>query len=76
MAAPAVTITSGRSIHEAAAIMTGRSINRCRSTAEMVERTASMVPGVIHTHADVTWELDDTRAEPASVDPVFPFGPR
>jgi CBS domain-containing protein len=47
-----------------------------RSTAEMVERTASMVPGVIHVHADVTWELDDSRAEPASLDPVFPFGPR
>lgn len=141
MTAPAVTITSGRSIHEAAAIMTGRSVNRLpvvddgrlvgivtradlvrayvrsddelartiredvirgilwldpalftvivtdgvasisgrverRSTAEMVERTASMVPGVIHVHADISWELDDSRAEPASLDPVFPFGPR
>jgi CBS domain-containing protein len=47
-----------------------------RSTAGMVERTASMVPGVIDVHADVTWELDDSRAEPASLDPVFPFGPR
>lgn len=141
MTSPAVTITSGRSIHEAAAIMAGGSVNRLpvvddgrlvgivtradlvrayvrsddelartiredvirgilwlepalftvivtdgvasisgrverRSTAEMVERTASMVPGVIHAHADVTWELDDSRIEPASSDPVFPFGPR
>ena len=47
-----------------------------RSTAEMVERAVSMVPGIIDVHADVTWELDDSRIEPSSVDPVFPFGPR
>lgn len=141
MTAPAVTITSGRSIHDAAAIMTGRGVKRLpvvddgrlvgivtrtdlvrayvrsddelartiredvirgilwldpalfmvivtdgvasisgrverRSTAEMVERTASIVPGVIHVDADLSWELDDSGAEPASLDPVFPFGPR
>jgi len=47
-----------------------------RSTAEMVERAVSMVPGIMDVHADVTWELDDSRFEPSSVDPVFPFGPR
>ncbi len=141
MTAPAVTITSGRSIHEAAAIMTGGSVNRLpvvddgrlvgivtradlvrayvrsddelartiredvlrgilwlepalftvivtdgvasisgrvqrRSTAEMVERTVSMVPGIVDVHADVSWELDDSRAEPAALDTVFLFGPR
>lgn len=141
MTAPPVTITSGRSLHEAAAIMTGRNVNRLpvvesgqlvgivtradlvrayvrsddelartiredvirgilwldpalftvivtdgvasisgrverRSTAEMVERTASMVPGVIQAQADVTWERDDSRVQPATIDPVFPFGPQ
>lgn len=141
MTAPAVTITSGRSIHEAAAIMTARHVNRLpvvddgrlvgivtradlvrayvrsddelantiredvllrilwldpelfavvvkdgvasisgrverRSTAEMIERTLSMVPGVVDVHADVTWARDDSRLEPAELDPVFPFGPR
>lgn len=47
-----------------------------RSTAEMVERTVSMVPGLVDAHTSVTWELDDSRVEPASLDPVFPFGPR
>lgn len=141
MTVPAVTITSGRSIHEAAAIMTARRVNRLpvvddgrlvgivtradlvrayvrsddelakairedvllhilwldpalftvvvadgvasiagrvdrRSTAEMVERFVSMVPGIVDVHADVTWALDDSRAERASFDPMFPFGPR
>ena len=43
-----------------------------RSAAEMVERAVSMVPGIMDVHADVTWELDDSRIEPSSVDPVFP----
>lgn len=47
-----------------------------RSTAEMVEQAVSMVPGIMDVHADVTWGLDDSRGEPSSVDPVFPFGPR
>lgn len=141
MTVPAVTITSVRSIHEAAAIMTARRVNRLpvvddgrlvgivtradlvrayvrsddelakairedvllhilwldpalftvvvadgvasiagrvdrRSTAEMVERFVSMVPGIVDVHADVTWALDDSRAERASFDPMFPFGPR
>jgi CBS domain-containing protein len=47
-----------------------------RSTAEMIERSIGMVPGIVGVHADVNWHLDDRRAEPASSDPVFPFGPR
>ena len=47
-----------------------------RSTAEMVEQAVSMVPGIMDVHADVTWGLNDSRGEPSSVDPVFPFGPR
>lgn len=47
-----------------------------RSTAEMVEQAVSMVPGIMDVHADVTWGLDDSRGEPSSVDPVFPFDPR
>lgn len=47
-----------------------------RSTAEMIERTVSMVPGVAAAHADVTWAVDDSRLQPVSTDLVFPFGPR
>lgn len=64
----AVTVTDGR------ASIAGR-VQR-RSTAEMIERTVSMVPGIIDVHADVTWEADDSRVEPASLEAVFPFGPR
>jgi CBS-domain-containing membrane protein len=141
MTAPAVTIAPGRSIHEAAAVMIARRVNRLpvvdggrlvgivtradlvrayarsddelagtirddvllrtlwldpavftitvtdgvasisgrverRSTAEMVERTVRLVPGIVGVHADVGWSFDDSRLEPASADPVFPFGPR
>jgi CBS domain-containing protein len=141
MTAPAITITSDRSIHEAATIMTARRVNRLpvvddgrlvgivtradlvrayvrsddelaatisqdvilrilwldpslftvvvkdgvasisgrverRSTAEMIERSVRMVPGIVDVHADVTWSMDDSRLEPASLNPVFPYGPR
>ncbi len=46
------------------------------STAGMVEQLTSMVPGIIGVNADVTWAVDDSRVEPVSIDPVFPFGPR
>jgi len=141
MTAPAVTITPGRSIHEAAATMTARRVNRLpvvddgrlvgivsradlvrayvrsddeleatirqdvilrilwldpaaftvvvkdgvaaisgrverRSTAEMIERSVRMVPGIVDVHVSVSWSIDDRTLEPASLDPVFPFGPR
>ena len=141
MTSPAVTITSGRPIHEAAAIMTARRINRLpvvdngrlvgiisradlvrayvrsddelaetirqdvilrilwldpdqftlvvkggvasisgrverRSTAEMIEQSVRMVPGIVDVHASVSWSMDDRKLEPAGVDGVFPFSPR
>ena len=47
-----------------------------RSTAEMIERTLAMVPGIIDVHADVSWSIDDSRIEPRPLDLVLPFGPR
>lgn len=141
MTSPAVTITSGRPIHEAAAIMTARRVNRLpvvddgrlvgiisradlvrayvrsddelaatirndviqrilwldpalftvvvkdgvasisgrverRSSAEMMERSAKMVPGIVDVDASVTWSMDDSTLEPAGLDAVFPFGSR
>jgi CBS domain-containing protein len=141
MTAPALTITSGRSIHQAAAIMTARRVNRLpvvddgrlvgiisradlvrayvrsddelaetirqdvilrimwldpamftvvvkdgvvsisgrverRSTAETIESSVKMVPGVVDVHASVSWSMDDRTLEPADLDPAFPFGPR
>jgi CBS domain-containing protein len=141
MTAPAITITSGRSIHEAAAVMTARRVNRLpvvddgrlvgivsradlvrayvrsdeqleeairqdvilrilwldpalfsvvvkdgvasisgrvqrRSTAEMIEHSVRMVPGVVDVHVSVSWSMDDRALKPAELDPVFPFGPR
>jgi CBS domain-containing protein len=141
MTAPAVTITSGHRVTEAAAVMIARGVNRLpvvddgrlvgivtradlvrayvrsddqlartiredflrgilcldpalftvivtdgmasisgrverRSTAELIERSVSMVPGVVHVYTDVTWAMDDSRVEPAALDPGFPFDPR
>jgi CBS domain-containing protein len=139
MTSPAFTIASGRPIHEAAATMLSRRVNRLpvvddgrlvgiisradlvrayvrseldatirrevilislwldpapftvvvndgvvsisgrverRSTAEMIERSVRMVGGVIDVEASVTWSMDVRRPEPATYDPVFPFGPR
>jgi CBS domain-containing protein len=140
MTSPAITIGSDRSIHDAAAMMTARRVNRLpvvddgrlvgivsradvvrayvrsddelattirqdvilgilwldpavftvvvkdgvasinghverRSTAEMVERSVRMVPGIVDVRASVGWSMDDSRLEPAGTDPVFPFGP-
>jgi CBS domain-containing protein len=141
MTSPAVTITPGRPIHEAAAIMTARRVNRLpvvddgqlvgivsradlvrayvrsdeelaatirqdvilrilwldpalftvvvkdgvasisgrverRSTAEMIEHSVRMVPGIVDVHASVSWSMDDRQFEPVAYDPVFPFGAR
>jgi CBS domain-containing protein len=141
MTAPPITVTPTRSIHEAAALMTARRVNRLpvvddgrlvgivtradlirayvrsdeelttairqdvilrlmwldpstfdvvvedgivsiagrverRSTAEILERSIRLVPGVVDVHASVSWWLDDRELQPASLDPVFPFGPR
>jgi CBS domain-containing protein len=141
MTAPALTITSGRPLHEAAAIMTARRVNRLpvvddgrlvgiisradlvrayvrsdeelattirqdvilrvmwfdpalftvlvkdgvvsisgrverRSTAEMIEQSVRMVPGVVDVYAAVSWSVDDKAVQPAGLDPIFPFGAR
>ncbi|HET7030937.1 MAG TPA: CBS domain-containing protein [Candidatus Limnocylindrales bacterium] len=47
-----------------------------RSTAQSIEATIGMVPGVVAVEAELSWSLDDRQLEPASVDPVFPFGPQ
>jgi CBS domain-containing protein len=46
-----------------------------RSTAEMIGRTVSMVPGIVDVNAEVSWAVDDSRYEPVSADPFVPFGP-
>lgn len=141
MTAPAITIEASRSIREAAAIMTGRRINRLpvmdqgklvgivtradlvrayirtdaelvrtirddvllrilwidpegfeitvvngeatisghverRSTAQIIEETLRMVPGVVAVNASIGWSMDDRDLKPAESDAVFPFGIR
>lgn len=140
MTAPAITIASSRPIHEAAAIMTARGVNRLpvvddgrlvgivtrgdlvrayvrsddelattirqdvllrilwldpapftvsvkagvasvsgrverRSTAEIIEHSVRMVPGIVDAHISVTWSIDDRQLEPAGADAIFPFSP-
>ena len=47
-----------------------------RSTAEMVERAVSMVPGVVDVEPDLSWAVDDSHDAPTSIDLVFPMSPR
>ena len=47
-----------------------------RSTSLAVEAAIAMVPGVVGVDAEIPYSLDDRTLEPASLDPVFPFGPR
>jgi CBS domain-containing protein len=61
-------------VHRGVATVKGH-VDR-RSTAETVERSIAMVPGIVDVQADVTWSLDDYRIWPTTTDPVFPFGPR
>lgn len=140
MTSPAVTIASGRPIHEAAAIMTARHVNRLpviddgrlvgivsradlvrayvrsddelaatirddvilrilwlnpthftvlvkdgvafvtgqvdrRSTAEILDETIRMVPGIVDVRASVRWSVDDSHMKPAANHPVFPYSP-
>ena len=45
------------------------------STAEMVERTVALVPGVVDVRSLITWSLNDSDLRPQPLDLVFPFGP-
>lgn len=47
-----------------------------RSTAEIIEETVRMVPGIVAVTADVRWSMDDRDLKPAERDAVFPFGLR
>jgi CBS domain-containing protein len=46
-----------------------------RSTADMVERSIAMVPGIVRVDANVTWSFDEDQVRPATVDPHFPYSP-
>jgi CBS domain-containing protein len=61
-------------VHDGVATITGH-VER-RSTAEMVEQSIKMVPGIVRVDADVTWSLDEERIRPSTVDPHFPYSPR
>jgi len=60
------------SVHNGEAIVSG-SVER-RSTAEIVEETLKLVPGVVHAEVNVRWSLDDRDIEPPTRDPEFPYG--
>ena len=47
-----------------------------RSTAEIIEETVRMVPGIVAVNAEIRWSIDDRDLKPAERDPVFPFGLR
>ena len=47
-----------------------------RSTAEMVESSVAMVPGIVDVKSDVSWSVDDSKVAPATVDAYFPYSPR
>lgn len=47
-----------------------------RSTAEIVESSIRMVPGIVAVHADIKWSMDDRDLQPAERDAVFPHGLR
>ena len=47
-----------------------------RSTAEIIEETVRMVPGIVTVKADIRWSMDDRDLKPAERDAVFPFGLR
>lgn len=47
-----------------------------RSTAEMIAHLVAMIPGIVDARADVSWATDDSHVKPATLDPLFPFGPR
>ena len=46
-----------------------------RSSAEMIARTALLVPGVRDVHADVRWTVDDAELKNPQPGPEFPFSP-
>lgn len=59
-------------VHNGEAVVSG-TVER-RSTAEIVEETIKLVPGVVDARVDVGWTLDDRDIEPPTRDPEFPYG--
>lgn len=45
-----------------------------RSTAQIVEETIAMIPGVISVAARIGWTVDDRDLQPTAIDAVFPHG--
>jgi CBS domain-containing protein len=46
------------------------------STAEMIERSIAMVPGIVDVRASISWVFEDRDIVPVERDPVFPHSPR
>jgi osmotically-inducible protein OsmY len=46
-----------------------------RSSAEMIARTAVLVPGVRDVHAEIHWTIDDAELKAPTPGPEFPFSP-
>lgn len=44
-----------------------------RSTADMIERVAAMVPGVVRVQSEVTWEVEDRDIEPPPADYISSY---
>jgi CBS domain-containing protein len=47
-----------------------------RSTAEIVEETIKLVPGIVDANVRLSWTVDDRDFVPASRSPEFPYGPQ
>ena len=47
-----------------------------RSTAEAIESTVAMVPGIVGVQADISWHLDDADIRPVTLDAFFPYSPK
>jgi CBS domain-containing protein len=62
------------SVHDGVAAIAGR-VDR-RSSAEMIARAVSMVPGLVDLRMQVEWTIDDERVTPPTRDPFFPHSPR
>jgi CBS domain-containing protein len=62
-----VTVTDG--------IATIRGSVDRRSSAEMIARTAVLVPGVRDVVSDIRWTIDDAGLKPPTPGPEFPYSP-
>lgn len=62
------------SVHDGEALIEGR-VER-RSTAEIIEETVRLVPGIVALDVRIPWTIDDRDIRPAERDPIFPFGVR